>query len=959
MFQNTQPFGSSLFGGTSQQNNQTGGLFGNTNQAPPPNGGLFGSQGNNQGAGGSQAGSGLFGSLGNQTSVNPFGGLNNNQQGGLFSNPSNNQNNQGGSLFGNSQSSLLTGGGFGSLVNNQNSGSLFGNPSQNTFSSILGNQNNNTNNQNNLFGNTNNSLFGQNQQQNNSLFGSSNSNSLNKSFLGNSSVGISISGNISFGQGNNNVSLEKGSYGFSFYPVKVSDSRESMYFMSISVVDQFRSTSFDELRALDYIQKKSGQFSNLSTNNSIFGGNSLSTVNNNLFGGNQQSSLFQTSNSFQSNQNSLFGTNQNNTQKSNTLFGGANQNQQTSLFGNQSGSIFGNSSNQQQQQQGGLFGGTKPAITTNLFGKSENPTSNSLFGGGNNTGSLFGNTQSSQPQLSLFSNANTSQSSGGLFGQTQTSLFSQPQNSQNSQNSTSLFGNTSTQKTSTLFSSAEQSKPLFGGTSLFSQPPQNNQNSLFSAGINQPKTSLFGQPTQNTQQSSSLFGNNNQNSTNQGMSLFNNTQIPLFTSAYPSQLPVVPILQPIPFQIQNEALNQYIYGLQKTKTLNQIISELQSDYNDNKNKKDNELFSDHLNYDNFMSERLTEFKDFLKFKRTNNKIKNKKVETIPTPTEVSSFKGKDNNKTLFEPIRSDYFKKQRRDIVYKPKAHSCDMTKLKENIIISNLENTFNKHLIFEKLPPLRKKSEVTLIEIFIQILEPYKASFSLKISKNSKFSLLKSTICDKLKEKNKKYQNLTPFSFILMKKYSIVKETNTLAETDFEEGDTLFIILKECINKSDNESYLSNSDKKKTVKKSELAPIEKLPILTNSEYTIKPTLKDVSRMTVEELEHVENFSISNKNGKIEFVEPIDLTGVNLDQIVNIIPGKVELYKNNNISFLPQPGKGLNKKAIIHIYNCLEDNDKNVELSLAYQQEKTREVNGVFKSFDPNKKEYVYQIDHF
>ena len=68
---------------------------------------------------------------------------------------------------------------------------------------------------------------------------------------------------------------------------------------------------------------------------------------------------------------------------------------------------------------------------------------------------------------------------------------------------------------------------------------------------------------------------------------------------------------------------------------------------------------------------------------------------------------------------------------------------------------------------------------------------------------------------------------------------------------------------------------------------------------------------------------------------------------------------NNNISFLPQPGKGLNKKAIIHIYNCLEDNDKSVELSLAYQQEKTREVNGVFKSFDPNKKEYVYQIDHF
>lgn len=949
---NTQPFGSSLFGGTSQTlNSQTGGLFGTSNQAPPPNGGLFGNPGNNQGGGifgnasSNQSSSGLFGNLGgNQNSGVPFGNKTNNT-GGLFGNPSSNQ---GGSLFGNTQSSLSTGGLFGS----QNNGNLFGNPQQNTFSTgglIFGNQsNNNINNQNNIFGNKSGSLFGQNQQQNNNIFGNSNNNNLNKSFFGNSS-----GGNISFGQGNNNSTLEKGSIGFSFYPVKVSDSRDTNSFMSITVVDQFRSTSFDELRALDYNQKKSGHFSNPS-NNSLFGGNSnqLSTGNNNLFGGNQQSSLFQTSNSLQSNQNSLFGATANNNQKPNTLFGGTNQNQ-TSLFGSQSGSLFGNSNN--QQQQGGLFGSTKPTVTSNLFGKQENPTSNSLFGGGNNTGSLFGNTQNSQPQQGLFSNTNnTNQSSGGLFGQSQPSgLFSQP--------STSLFGNTSTQKTNSLFSNTNQSKSLFGGgSSLFSQPSQSNQNSLFSAGANQPKTSLFSQPTQNVQQSSSLFGNNSQNTSSQGLGLFNNTQIPLLTNLYPSQLPVVPILQPIPFQVQNEALNQYIYGLQKTKTLNQIISELQSDYNNNnhKNKKDNELFSDHLNYDNFMSERLTEFKDFLKFKRTNNKTKNKKVEAIPISVEASSLKGKNNNKALFEPIRSDYFKKQRRDIVYKPKAHSCDMTKLKENIIISNLEKTFNKHLIFEKLPPLRKKSEVTFIEIYIQILEPYKVSFSLKISKNSKFSLLKSTICDKLKEKNKKYQNLTPSSFILMKKYSIVKETDTLAETDFEDGDTLFIILKECINKSDKESYLSNSGKK-TLKKSELAPIEKLPILTNSEYTIKPTLKDISRMTVEELEQVENFSISNKNGKIEFIEPIDLTGVNLDQIVNIIPGKVELYKNNNISFLPQPGKGLNKKAIIHIYNCLEENDKNAELSLTYQQEKTIEVNGVFKSYDQNKKEYVYQIDHF
>ena len=916
------------------------------------------------------------------------------------------------------------------------------------------------------------SLFGQpsNQSQNSSLFsgtstplfgGSTNQQFQNQSILGNSqqSNGSSMFGGMNTNTGNNNLFngntnqggfnnfSNKGSNGFVFNPVRISDPKETINMMCITVVDQFKSLSFEEIKLQDLPSRKLGQFqpasnmglfgSSTNTNNVIQQNNINMNQGSSLFGGNQGSGLFGNTNNQQTggglfgnqnnnNSSSLFGGNtQTNTgglfgnTNNNTgggLFGNQQQNNQTGLFGNTTntgGGLFGSSTNQ-QNNTGGLFGSTTNTNGGGLFGNQQqnntgglfsnsNTTQGGLFGNNNNnqqsTGGLFGNsnntnnnTQQSNGELfgnlsnqnnssslfkpsttgGLFGNTNTQSSTGGLFGNTTT---------QQTNTGGGLFGNTSTslfggnnnnnqQKSSSLFGSTTQtsSGSLFGNTSNSSSLFGNQQSSsLFSNTNNQPKLNLFGQPTQQNQQStSSLFTAPQQN---QSTSLFGSTPTPLFTNMFSSQIPVMPVFQPIPLQVQNEALNQYIFGLQKTKTLTQIISELQNDYNSTKKRKDFEEYNEHINYDNYMTDRLSEFKDFLKFKRNNNKTRVKKSSQQPINTNaekdviVFNESNNDNNKALFEPIRSDFFKKQRRDIKLKPKAHSCDMTKLAETKIISNLETSFDRHINFKDFPSC-KILDSPFLELFIQITEPYRATFSLKVNREAKFSLLKSTIADTLKQKNIKYNDITSTSFFLMKKYAIVKETNTVKESDLEDKDTLFIILKESISKSEV-SYTSfkdsivTSSKKKTKKKSELAPVEKLPILTNTEYKITPDLKAISRMTLEELEQIESFSISNKNGKIEFEETIDLTGVNLDQIVNILPGRVELYKNNNISFLPQPGKGLNKKAVIHLYNISDNDDVDSELSLQYLQEKTKEINGEFKSFNRDSGEYIYKVDHF
>ena len=78
------------------------------------------------------------------------------------------------------------------------------------------------------------------------------------------------------------------------------------------------------------------------------------------------------------------------------------------------------------------------------------------------------------------------------------------------------------------------------------------------------------------------------------------------------------------------------------------------------------------------------------------------------------------------------------------------------------------------------------------------------------------------------------------------------------------------------------NEEKNNNNKNNELVPIELIPKLTKEGYKCIPSTLELSRMTKEELKKVEGFKIYNQYGEVEFKEPVNLLGLDLDKLVDI-----------------------------------------------------------------------------
>jgi nuclear pore complex protein Nup98-Nup96 len=276
------------------------------------------------------------------------------------------------------------------------------------------------------------------------------------------------------------------------------------------------------------------------TSNPLFGGSKPATS---LFGGGASSGTTQPS---------LFGTTTNNTS---TGFGSSTG----GGFGS-GGSLFGNNTNNQQQNKslfgastgttgtstgfGGFgtqttststpFGGT--AATSSPFGGQQQQTGTGGFGGfGQNTNQTQNQTQNKGLFGGFGSNTQQSSTGGSLFGggatNTGTSLFGQNNQQNQPQTGSSLFGGSNQQSGTGLFGGAQnqqQQKPsLFGGST-------NTGSSLFGGNAQQTGTGLFGGAQNQQQQKPSLFGGStntggslfggNAGTQNTGSSLFGNTQ---------------------------------------------------------------------------------------------------------------------------------------------------------------------------------------------------------------------------------------------------------------------------------------------------------------------------------------------------------------------------------------------------------------------------------------------------
>lgn len=89
-------------------------------------------------------------------------------------------------------------------------------------------------------------------------------------------------------------------------------------------------------------------------------------------------------------------------------------------------------------------------------------------------------------------------------------------------------------------------------------------------------------------------------------------------------------------------------------------------------------------------------------------------------------------------------------------------------------------------------------------------------------------------------------------------------------------------------------------------------PICTNSEYYMSPSLEELSKMSSEDLSQVEEFTIGRKaRGEILWLEPVDLRGLNLDDVVEIKTGEISVYPRDKD--VPPVGQGLNKPARVKL----------------------------------------------
>jgi hypothetical protein len=111
----------------------------------------------------------------------------------------------------------------------------------------------------------------------------------------------------------------------------------------------------------------------------------------------------------------------------------------------------------------------------------------------------------------------------------------------------------------------------------------------------------------------------------------------------------------------------------------------------------------------------------------------------------------------------------------------------------------------------------------------------------------------------------------------------------------------------------LTLEKKQSSQQKRVYADEELTPKLTKANYETEPSRAELARMTETELKNVRNFTVKNQHAKIVFLNTTDVTGLDLDDVVQLNPKSVDLYEGT--TKLPEIGKGLNKEAQITYFN--------------------------------------------
>ena len=151
-------------------------------------------------------------------------------------------------------------------------------------------------------------------------------------------------------------------------------------------------------------------------------------------------------------------------------------------------------------------------------------------------------------------------------------------------------------------------------------------------------------------------------------------------------------------------------------------------------------------------------------------------------------------------------------------------------------------------------------------------------------------------------------------------------------------------------------------------------PILTKPHYELTPSLNELSLMSESALHAVKNVKISMKAvGSIEWEEPVDLCGLNLDMLVTFIiedgypsvsvgrqtqRDEIADGQVNPTKDMP-PGTGINKQAVVTLVGVLLPDDCTEEEMEELLKLRCVETNSEFISYEAISGVWKFRVSHF
>eukprot|EP01041_Mallomonas_annulata_P003522 gene3522-7007_t len=141
------------------------------------------------------------------------------------------------------------------------------------------------------------------------------------------------------------------------------------------------------------------------------------------------------------------------------------------------------------------------------------------------------------------------------------------------------------------------------------------------------------------------------------------------------------------------------------------------------------------------------------------------------------------------------------------------------------------------------------------------------------------------------------------------------------------------------------------------------VPILTKPGYFTNPDIKLLQQMNSSELKSIPKFAILRPNiGRIEWEGETDIRGLNLDEIVKIEQGSVDVYEDTSESEKPPVGQGLNKSAIILLQNIFPKENISTKKRLEFVDKLQKccvNAGSEFLDYDSETGDWVFRAAHF